>query len=167
MRRTNSQISQRSLSQSDISSNLDEQQQQISIDSTSTGTLRQSTNSFVKGKNKRKSKGCKCRGDCRKKRCGCNSVNKKCSITCACTDKCKNRETPLTVSSFNESSDETQENVIIEESDDGEKSANENTFKFKSPLNQNAQIVDETFITSKAIANNNNTATYLTPKMAR
>ena len=144
---------------------MDDQQQQISTESTFTGTLGQTANPSVKGKHKRKSKGCKCRGDCRKKRCGCNSLNQKCTINCNCTDRCKNRESSPPPSSSNliELSDDTKENVIIEETDGDNKSDTEHTFKFKSPqFNKNIQSEGEKGSTAKT-----NASTYLTPKMAR
>lgn len=165
MRRRTSQTSQRSLSQSDISHNLDEDsRQQITFDTSDSGTFRQTANTSVKGKHQRKSKGCKCRGDCGKKRCGCNSLNQKCTVSCNCTDKCKNRQTPTN----RDSDDENGEDVIKEEENDVTTDSSETENQFKSPkqvkITTTKECVDETFLTTQS---NINASTFLTPKMAR
>lgn len=178
MRRRTSQNSQRSLSQSDFSYNMDEnntsgrEQQQISFDSTDTGAFGQAANTSGKGKHQRKSKGCKCRGDCGKKRCGCNSINQKCTVNCSCTDKCKNRDTTAT-NQHNGSDEEKLVDAVIKEEDENEKSSDGSDAEneFKSPRKQlkmnnskDSNVVDETFLTTKS---NINASTFLTPKMAR
>lgn len=156
--------SQRSNSQSDLSNNMDEDcRQQISFDTSNTGTFRQTADTSGKSKYQRKPKGCKCRGNCRKKRCGCNSLNQKCTISCKCTDACENRQTPSPLIN-NESDEEKIENGIKKATDVSIDSSDaENQFKSPKPKNNTTtKSEDETFIATKA-----NASTYLTPKMAR
>lgn len=163
MHRRTSQVS---ISQSDLSNNMDEDsQQQISVDTSNTGTFRQTADTSGKSKYQRKSKGCKCRGNCRKKRCGCNSINQKCTISCKCTDKCENRKTPSTLTN-NELDEQKIENGIKKETDVSTDSSDaENLFKSPQPKNIiTKESEDETFLVTKS---NINASSYLTPKMAR
>ncbi|XP_023291735.2 chromosome-associated kinesin KIF4A isoform X1 [Lucilia cuprina] len=174
MRRRTSQTSQNSLTQSYISHSMDEDnglRQQITFDTTDTGTFRQIANTSGKGKHQRKSKGCKCRGDCGKKRCGCNSINQKCTVSCSCTDKCKNRATPTTTNQKSDD-DENEDIAIKEEANDVTSETSDAENQFKSPQkikNHNKTTTkeinaEETFLTTHSTIN---ASTFLTPKMAR
>ncbi|XP_005189382.2 chromosome-associated kinesin KIF4 isoform X1 [Musca domestica] len=159
--------SSKSLSQSDISHNMDEDQQQISIDSTHSGTLGGAAKTSGKGQHKRKSKGCQCRGDCRNKRCGCNSLDQKCTVNCGCTSNCRNRIWPLNENPDDEM-DETQQanNVKIkaEKCTPTKHSLNHDEADSDNENANKSNNTDDTYVTTKTTLNS---TSYLTPKMAR
>lgn len=52
-----------------------------------------SKNNLTLNKSRPKHRGCKCRGDCRNLRCGCNARQYECSDSCGCSNlTCKNRK---------------------------------------------------------------------------
>lgn len=147
-------------------------EQQISFDATHSGTFGGAAKASGKGEHKRKPKGCKCRGDCCNKRCGCNSLDQKCSVTCNCTSKCRNRIMPL-VENGNESRDDDDgSNIPIKKEKPSPPSSNSNASETENSENENADnknnksnATDETYLTTKTTLNA--TTSYLTPKMAR
>lgn len=145
-------------------------EQQISFDATHSGTFGGAAKASGKGEHKRKPKGCKCRGDCCNKRCGCNSLDQKCSVTCNCTSKCRNRIMPL-VENGNESGDDDGSNIPIKKEKPSPPSSNSNASETENSENENADnknnksnATDETYLTTKTTLN---ATSYLTPKMAR
>lgn len=151
----------KSMSQSDISHNMEESQQQISFDSTHSGTFGGATKASDKSKNKRKPKGCKCRGDCGNQRCGCNSLDQKCTIKCGCTDKCRNRD----VTPANDNSEEDGIKIEnVSHKTESESSSDHDENHEKSPNKTNETIETNPYLTTKSTLN---ATSYLTPKMAR
>lgn len=146
---------------------MDEDQQQISIDSTHSGTLGGAAKTSGKGQHKRKSKGCQCRGDCRNKRCGCNSLDQKCTVNCGCTSNCRNRIWPLNENPDDEM-DETQQanNVKIktEKCTPTKHSLNHDEADSDNENANKSNNTDDTYVTTKTTLNS---TSYLTPKMAR
>lgn len=78
---------------------------------------------------------CKCRGNCRNQRCGCNSNNQKCTINCQCSTSCKNRWD--SVEKFGDTENEKSEsdgqqlsitNSIEEDKSDCENQAHNDTY---------------------------------------
>uniref|UniRef100_A0A1A9W714 Kinesin motor domain-containing protein n=1 Tax=Glossina brevipalpis TaxID=37001 RepID=A0A1A9W714_9MUSC len=96
-----------------------------------------------KYKKLRKSTGCSCRGDCRSKRCGCNSSNQNCTLKCRCKTICLNNK-------------ETISSEI--------KAGSENTMISDSNSNDDNKSVYDEFAKEQ---NDKMEATYLTPKIAR
>ncbi|XP_013109818.2 chromosome-associated kinesin KIF4A isoform X1 [Stomoxys calcitrans] len=175
----------KSMSQSDISHHMEEDQQQISFESNHSGTLGGTTKATGQGQHKRKSKGCSCRGNCCNKRCGCNSLDQKCSVNCSCTALCKNRIMPIFE---NDDESSASANVVAANDTDAAGDAANSTHIMKNGkrsstnANSNDSVTDnendhddnnknksntsdDTYVTTKS--NLNATTAYLTPKMAR
>ncbi|XP_073833620.1 kinesin-like protein 3A [Musca autumnalis] len=159
----------KSNNQSDISNNMDEDQQQNSFDSTYSGTLGGVAKTSDKGQHKRKSKGCKCRSDCRNKRCGCNSLDQKCTVKCGCTSKCRNRIYPLNEQPDDEMDDNDETNDVKIKTEKATPPL-KHSLNFEAADSDNENNVnksnntDETFVTTKTTLNS---TSFLTPKMAR
>uniref|UniRef100_A0A0A1WI97 Chromosome-associated kinesin KIF4 n=1 Tax=Zeugodacus cucurbitae TaxID=28588 RepID=A0A0A1WI97_ZEUCU len=112
---------------------------------------------------KRKLGGCKCRLDCKNKRCGCFSLGDKCSSKCHCSDACKNGK--------QSSDNDDKENDESGGSEDSEQSATQATAERsleRTPpkVNTSTGNNDVSKDAESTFAKPTNPA-YLTPKMAR
>ncbi|XP_011182052.1 chromosome-associated kinesin KIF4A isoform X2 [Zeugodacus cucurbitae] len=112
---------------------------------------------------KRKLGGCKCRLDCKNKRCGCFSLGDKCSSKCHCSDACKNGK--------QSSDNDDKENDESGGSEDNEQSAPQATAERsleRTPpkVNTSTGNNDVSKDAESTFAKPTNPA-YLTPKMAR
>lgn len=112
---------------------------------------------------KRKLGGCKCRLDCKNKRCGCFSLGDKCSSKCHCSDACKNGK--------QSSDNDDKENDESGGSEDNEQSATQATAERsleRTPpkVNTSTGNNDVSKDAESTFAKPTNPA-YLTPKMAR